>query len=59
MKQWLRNFWVWLRAVSGDDAYDQYRKHHALAHPGAPPLSRRAFYIEWQNRKWTGVNRCC
>ena len=48
----------WLRALSGDDAYERYLKHHARAHAG-PPLSRRAFYEEREARKWSGVSRCC
>ena len=26
----------WLRAVSGDDAYESYLTHHARAHAGPP-----------------------
>jgi uncharacterized short protein YbdD (DUF466 family) len=47
-----------LRALSGDDAYDRYLTHHARTHAG-PPLSRRAFYQEREERKWSGVSRCC
>jgi len=49
---------AWLRALSGDDAYERYLKHPAHAHAG-PPLSRRAFYEEREERKWSGVSRCC
>jgi uncharacterized short protein YbdD (DUF466 family) len=48
----------WLRAVSGDDAYERYLTHHARRHTG-PPLSRKAFYEEREQRKWSGVSRCC
>ena len=48
----------WLRALSGDDAFDRYLTHHARAHTG-PPLSRRAFYREREERKWSGISRCC
>jgi uncharacterized short protein YbdD (DUF466 family) len=48
----------WLRAVSGDDAYERYLAHHARAHPGAP-LSRRAFYAQREAAKWGGISRCC
>jgi uncharacterized short protein YbdD (DUF466 family) len=48
----------WLRAVSGDDAYERYLTHHARTHPG-PAMSRRAFYEEREKRKWSGVSRCC
>jgi uncharacterized short protein YbdD (DUF466 family) len=55
----LAAFWHWLRAVSGDDAYERYLTHHALAHVGDAPLSRRAFYESELQRKWSGINRCC
>jgi uncharacterized short protein YbdD (DUF466 family) len=48
----------WLRAVSGDDAYERYLTHHARMHAG-PPLSRKAFYDDREQRKWSGVSRCC
>jgi uncharacterized short protein YbdD (DUF466 family) len=48
----------WLRGLSGDDAYDRYLTHHARAHEG-PPLSRPAFYREREERKWSGITRCC
>jgi len=51
--------WSWLRAASGDDAYERYRAHQALRHTGEPALSRRAFYEDTQRRKWSGVSRCC
>jgi len=48
----------WLRGLSGDDAYDRYLTHHAQAHSG-PPLTRPAFYREREERKWSGITRCC
>jgi uncharacterized short protein YbdD (DUF466 family) len=57
--RWLRALWAGLRTVSGDDAYERYLEHHARAHPGVAPLSRRAFYLDEEQRKWSGVNRCC
>jgi uncharacterized short protein YbdD (DUF466 family) len=51
--------WRWLRAASGDDAYECYRAHHAARHPLEPPMSRRVFYEDAQRRKWSGVSRCC
>ncbi len=51
--------WRWLRAVSGDDAYESYQRHHAARHAGEPLLSRRAHYEQMQRRKWSGVSRCC
>jgi uncharacterized short protein YbdD (DUF466 family) len=49
---------AWLRALSGDDAYERYLTHHARAHAG-PALSRGDFYREREERKWSGVRRCC
>ena len=51
--------WGLIRALSTDDAYDKYLAHQAAAHPDRTPLSRRAFYINQQQQKWTGVSRCC
>jgi uncharacterized short protein YbdD (DUF466 family) len=51
--------WAWLREVSGDDAYERYRCHHAACHPGEPVLERRAHYEQAQRHKWSGVSRCC
>lgn len=55
----LRAVWQGLRFVLGDDAYDRYRVHHIAAHPDQPLLSRRAFYVDDQQRKWGTINRCC
>ena len=54
-----RACWHALRALSGDDAYDRYLAHRAASHPEAPVLSRRAFYVGEQQRKWGTINRCC
>ena len=51
--------WGWLRAASGDDAYERYCAHRAARHALEPALSRRAFYEDTQRRKWSGVSRCC
>jgi uncharacterized short protein YbdD (DUF466 family) len=52
-----------IRRLSGDDAYERYLKHHAQLHvsmvDAPPPLSRKAFVKIWQERKWSGINRCC
>lgn len=63
----LKSFWQNIRRLSGDDAYEQYLKHYAEAHASADgvveevavPLSREAFFKEWQDKKWKGVKRCC
>lgn len=57
--KWLERAWAGLRHVSGDDAYERYRAHQALQHPGAPPMNRREFCADEERRKWSGVSRCC
>jgi len=55
----LASLWGVLRALSGDDAYERYRAHHAARHAGEPLMSRREFCADAERRKWSGVNRCC
>ncbi len=55
----LRVFWRWLRAVSGDDAYERYLAHHAAAQPDSTPLRRREFFSWRQATAWAKVKRCC
>ncbi len=57
--RWARAARDFVRAVSGDDAYERYLEHHRTHHGEAPALSRRAFYEEELQRKWSGINRCC
>jgi uncharacterized short protein YbdD (DUF466 family) len=57
MTRALRAFWAWLRAVTGDSAYEAYARH-ARRH-GAAPASREAFYLETLRRRYSTVNRCC
>jgi uncharacterized short protein YbdD (DUF466 family) len=59
MSRRLRELWKLVRAMARDDAYERYLAHHAQAHSGAAPMSRREFYVCEQQRKWTGVSRCC
>lgn len=59
MKQRLVDLWKLLRTLASDDAYERYLAHYEQAHAGAAPLTRRAFYVCEQQRKWTGVSRCC
>jgi uncharacterized short protein YbdD (DUF466 family) len=59
MKGRLTALWRLVRLLTWDDAYERYLAHHAQAHAGAQPLSRRAFYLSEQQRKWSGVSRCC
>jgi len=59
MRRLVGRIWQVLRTIADDDAYDRYREHHAQCHRDAPLLDRRAFYLEQQRRKWSGVQRCC
>ncbi|HTT08164.1 MAG TPA: YbdD/YjiX family protein [Gammaproteobacteria bacterium] len=54
-----RRFWGWVRAVSGDDAYERYLAHHRDQHPGSAPLTRGEFFRSEQERRWEKSNRCC
>jgi len=61
----LRTCWRILRQLSGDDAYERYLKHY-VQHHGVDcdhechvPLSKKDFFKQWQDEKWTGVKRCC
>jgi uncharacterized short protein YbdD (DUF466 family) len=55
----VHDFWRWVRAATGDDAYERYLEHRSKKHPAEPLLSRKDFYEETQRRKWSGVSRCC
>lgn len=59
MKVDVHSCWTFVRRLATDDAYERYLEHHRQHHPNAPPLDRRAFYLNEQQRKWTGVQRCC
>ena len=48
--------WAWLRALSGDDAYEAYVA--GAAHRGAA-LTRQEFYLDRLRRKYSRINRCC
>jgi uncharacterized short protein YbdD (DUF466 family) len=61
--------WVALRVRSvrwyvttlmGDRAYDTYVAHLAARHPGAPPLSERAFWVgRYREQEQNPGARCC
>jgi uncharacterized short protein YbdD (DUF466 family) len=59
MPRWFTRSWQTLRTLTGDDAYERYRAHHARAHGNEPLLDRRQFYARELDRKWSGVTRCC
>ena len=51
----LRRLWRLVREWSGDLAYDTYLAHSR----DAPPLGRRAFYLDSLRRKYSRPSRCC
>jgi len=55
----MRAFVRLLRALSRDDAYERYLQHARTVHTGQVPMSRREFYLSEQERKWSGISRCC
>jgi uncharacterized short protein YbdD (DUF466 family) len=59
MKTFIKKCWALLRQLSGDDAYERYLRHQAMAHPDEEPLDRKSFFQREQDRKWQGVKRCC
>ena len=68
VKTSIKKIWENIRRLSGDDAYEQYIQHYVEAHANSEgfavgdnnvPLSREAFFKEWQDKKWKGIKRCC
>lgn len=59
IKNGLCAFWHAIRELSGDDGYERYLAHHVTAHSEFVPLSRAAWFACEQQKKWTGVKRCC
>ncbi|HEU4652953.1 MAG TPA: YbdD/YjiX family protein [Steroidobacteraceae bacterium] len=55
LRRQLASVWAYVRV----DAYARYLSHHAAHHPQEVPLSRRDFYLKEQQRKWSGISRCC
>ncbi len=55
----VRTCWSFVRRLATDDAYERYLEHHRKHHPETPPMNRHDFYMHEQQRKWTGVQRCC
>jgi uncharacterized short protein YbdD (DUF466 family) len=53
----LRSFWNYLREVSGENDYVRYCAR--MAAEGCPPVSRREFYENRQQEKYSRPNRCC
>ena len=62
----VKNAYQNLRQLTGEDAYERYLAHfythQADFHTDTEaikPLSREAFFKQWQDNKWTGIKRCC
>jgi uncharacterized short protein YbdD (DUF466 family) len=56
----LRGVLWYLRELTGEADYDRYLIRHAREHPGAEPLSRRAFERARTDRTTAGPgSRCC
>ena len=53
------SIWRALRTLVGDEAYDRDCAHVRAEHPNTPLLARRAVYLQRQQQKWSGENRCC
>jgi Selenoprotein, putative len=48
--------WSWLRAVSGDDAYEAYVSRRGRR---GPTPTRAEFYVDGLGRKYSRLSRCC
>ncbi len=59
MLRTLKTIWQMVRHLSGDDAYERYLQHQAMHHQAETPLSKEAFFKQWQDEKWNGIKRCC
>lgn len=53
----LKSFWNYLREVSGESDYDRYCSR--MAAENGDPVSRRDFYEDRQQKKYSRPNRCC
>ncbi|MET0984738.1 MAG: CstA-like transporter-associated (seleno)protein [Steroidobacteraceae bacterium] len=58
MRSRIATFWRALRQLTGDDAYDRYLRAHS-SRCGRPLLSRRDFYAQREQSKWSSIQRCC
>ena len=48
-----------MREVTGDDAYERYLERHRRTLPDVPAITEKEFFASEQERKWSGINRCC
>jgi len=53
-----RPLWQALRYWCGDSAYDRYLRA-VRRRRGPAPLSRKAFYLEQVQRRYSRPSRCC
>ena len=53
----LKTIWNYLREVSGENDYARYRLRRELE--GIMPVSRREYYDQRQQEKYSRPNRCC
>ena len=51
--------WSAVRELSGDDAYERYCAHQVSHHANQHVLTRKEFFQQQQEQKWTGIKRCC
>ena len=56
----LKKILLFIRELSGDDAYERYLTHWQKHHTDeALPQTRAEFFKSELERKWNGVKRCC
>lgn len=55
----MQTAWRGLREWSGDAAYDRYLDSRAVRRGTVSALSRKNFYLEQVNRRYSRPNRCC
>jgi uncharacterized short protein YbdD (DUF466 family) len=53
----LKTWWTYLREVSGENDYARYCA--VVAAKGGNPMTRREFYDQRQQEKYSRPNRCC
>lgn len=56
--------WSWLRAVTGDSAYETYLRHCSAGNANSSAaaqakMTRAEFYSDSLRRKYSTINRCC
>ena len=59
MSNYCARIWSAVRELSGDDAYERYCAHQASHHANQCVLTRKEFFQQQQEQKWTGIKRCC